>query len=251
MSLPRKLVVVTRSLAGNKAWSDYLSTHGIRVYRLPTIETTPITKTTLTLKQLISADWLVITSAASVQYMQTLAAKLQINLSTLTVRVAAIGEQTAKAAERAGLQVTFMPSHPGSVYLGQEITPISGMHVLLSQATIASDELGEVLRSRGALVTKLPLYETRTIDTLDKKFAMLLQDNLIGYFVFASPSGVQGFHKRISIQSAQTAHGIPAIAIGPEVAQTLTTAGFTTVYVSKTPSIESIFETLNQLSDRE
>jgi uroporphyrinogen-III synthase len=241
MSLPRKLVVVTRTLAGNKTWSDYLSAHGVRVYRLPTIETTPIARTALTLKQLTNADWLVITSAASVQYMQTLA----------TMHVAAIGEQTAKAAERAGLQVTFMPSRPGSIYLGQEITPVSGMHVLLSQATVASDELGEVLRSRGALVTKLPLYETRTIDTLDKKFAMLLQDNLIGYFVFASPSGVKGFHKRISVQSAQKAHSIPAVAIGPEVAKTLTTAGFTTVYVSKAPSIESIFETLSKLSDHE
>jgi len=245
-----KLVVITRTTAGNRSWQKQLEAQGLLVYCLPTIETVALPLTTelsSVLNHLAEYDWLILTSATSARFMQKLAEQAGLRLPTQDIRVAAVGEQTARAARAAGLRVAFRPSKADSATLCAEIPPVQGSHILIPRTTIASEELAVALESRGARVTSLPIYETRTIDTPDTNFTELLRDNLVGYLTFASPSAVRGFSKRVTAPYMQKAHQLPAIAIGHSVAVALSSAGFQQVHVSGTPTIDGIIKTLRQL----
>jgi len=244
-------VVLTRSAAGNAAWSARLRIANVQVYSLPTIETVPLTPTAQTesvLKQLSDFGWIVFTSASSVRYFLSLLSQLKIKLPTLGLHVAAIGVQTARLLKENNIRVDFQPSRSTSTALGKELEPVQGRQILLPRSLVASNELVKQLRSRGGKVTTLPLYATRSIDTPDKAFAQELAAASIDCIVFASPSAVRGFSRRVADpELLQKAKLIPVIAIGPTTAQALQSSGFQRIYVSREPSPVGILETLQDL----
>lgn len=252
MTLQGKLVVLTRTESGNRAWTPYLQAQGTRVYCLPAIQTIPLSlgpQASAALGQAASFDWLVLTSAAGARYLfRTLAGLTDVPSLKAGVQIAAIGPQTAHVLQTVGLVAAFVPSRPDSRTLGAELPLAPGQRVLLPRTTIASGELAETLRTRGGTVTAVPLYQTRTLDTPDEQFAQALQTRSVDYLTFASPSAVQGFCKRVTEPYFSTARELPAVAIGPTVAAALSQHGFHSVYTSNAPSITGIIEILQQLA---
>lgn len=250
-SLKHKLVVVTRSAAGNRAWASYLQALDAQVYSLPTIETAPLPLTADTaaiLKRLADFDWLILTSANSIRYLRESTQRVGVQMQPKGLQIAVIGEQTAHAAKQAGLCIAFQPSRANSKTLGAELTPVRGKRILLPQTTIAPNDLAEALRIRGGTVTSLPLYRTNILDTPDEKLLKLLSDGKVDVLTFASPSAVHGFTERLTRSCLQRAHELPAIAVGPEVAARLAESGFLHIYTSATPSIGGILNILQQLA---
>jgi uroporphyrinogen-III synthase len=251
-SLHHKTIVLTRSVAGNRAWKSYLQARGARVYTLPTIETVPLPLTTgarAMLLQLPTFDWLLLTSAVSVRLLRHIVGEARLPWPIKDLPVAAIGLRTATAAERAGLRVIFRPSHATSASLGQELPAVEGRHILLPQSTISPDELAGALRKRGGLVTVLHLYETRLVAAPDETLGRLLDNREVDYCTFASPSAVRGFKQRLPASSLVQACAMPAVAIGPTVAKALEAAGFTNVHTSTAASIAGITKILEGLAN--
>lgn len=245
-----KIVVLTRSTEGNQAWLPILQAHDIHTYALPTIETTSrqlLPEDESTLQQLVNFDWLVLTSSASVYYLQAVVKELGI-AHLESVSVAAIGAETARAASSVGLQVSFQPTQPDSSALGAELPDIMDKTILLPQSAIASTELAQLLRARGARVTTIALYDTQPIRTPDEQFDRLLQNGDIGILIFASPSAVHGFSARVAKDSTPLTLGLSVIAIGPETAKAAAAAGYAHIQTSKKPSIDGIIEAITQLS---
>lgn len=246
-----KLIVLTRSEAGNRAWAPHVCALGLPVYELPTIQTQPVAPTPAaktTLEALSEFDWIVFTSGAGVRYLHELATELGLLWPPAGPRIAVIGNQTKRAAEAAGLRVGFQPTEPNSLALGRELPDVSGKRVLIPRTTITTNELPALLIEQAALVTTLPVYETRTIDTPDRVFLEKLNADEVGLVVFGSPSAVRGFLRQVTEPFRTKATAIPVVAIGPGVADALRTAGFLQVHTSPEPSIVGVVKIIQQLT---
>lgn len=244
-------IVVTRDAKGNAVWGNRLKTIGYDVYSLPTIETIPLQLTTeheTTLKHLADFDWIIFTSTAAVRFLYDKVHQLGDQWPPVGPKVAAIGQHTARQLKAIGIEVDFLPSQATSVTLANEFPPAAGQALLLPRTTIASNELPDALRRCGASVTTLPLYTTRPIDMPDSNFMRQLQIGKKPFILFASPSAVRGFIRRITDRDLlEQAKSLPVIAIGPSTKAALHAAGFQTIHISPTASLEGIIAILQQL----
>lgn len=253
--LEGKRIVVTRSVEGNAAWKVFLERAGAMVYELATIRTVSTrhnTKLARALKNMADFDWIIFTSAAAPRFLK-LPAKNFKKKSGKLPKVAVIGKETAEAARGAGYRIAFQPSKADSKTLALELPLASGVRghagrdglgghpgqsILLLRSAIASSELVDALKKRGAKVADVAVYRTESIRRRDAAFAKLLADGRIDYITFASPSAVQGFCARVGKQSLAAARSLPVLAIGSTVSAALEQRGFKNVHVAKEPTIE-------------
>lgn len=247
--LDNKLIALTRDASGNQAWQPHLVALGARVYSLPTIETAPLPLSpdvANVARNLNRFDWLVLTSAASLRYLLEQASGSG-GPPLGSVKLAVIGPATAAAARQAELRVAFQPSHADSKTLARELDILPSGRVVWPHSTRAPQDLARILRSRGAEITEIPLYETRALETPDPEMNRLLQEKAVGCLVFASPSAAEGFGRRVSGESFRLAQTVPALAAGRGIAERLMQAGFTCVHTSDQPSISGIAGSLVRL----
>ncbi len=253
MSLKNKTVVVTRSPRGSLEWHDKLVALGAKVYNLPTITMAPVKldQTIITeLSKLEDYDWLIFTSASGVRYLKLLVTQAGINLKQLRLpKVAVIGSKTSSELATIGVRAEFIPSTSSSQALGEELEPVKGTKILLLRTTIASDDLPDILKKRGALVTDLRIYQTANVTSKDPKFSVMLQANQVDFITFASPSAVAGFVNFLIAGDLKIAKRLPVVAIGPSVAEALLNAGFANVATAKQPFLESVIDSLSSLSE--
>ncbi|MDB5178267.1 MAG: uroporphyrinogen-III C-methyltransferase / uroporphyrinogen-III synthase [Patescibacteria group bacterium] len=247
MASENKQVVLTRSTAGNKTWARYFATHGIPIYNLSTIATkrAPLTpELNQALNRLDQFDWLVFTSAAGVRHAQALGAR---PTGASTPAVAVIGDHTAAAARKAGWHISFQPSRANAATLAKQLTPVEGKNILLLRSGIATPELTAALRGRGATTTDLPVYQTKLRTEPDPALSQLLETSGILCFTFASPSAVRGLARRLTPADLALAMNLPAIAIGPSVAEALSQAGFANIHLTARPDVKAIRETIHAI----
>ncbi|MCC2671345.1 MAG: uroporphyrin-III C-methyltransferase, partial [Armatimonadetes bacterium] len=103
-------------------------------------------------------DWIVFTSVNGVR---SLVAALRAEGRDVrrlgAAQIAAIGPETARAAEAAGLHVDFIPSQYVAEQVAAEFPePITGKRVLIPRARAARELLPELWRSQGAVVDVVP-----------------------------------------------------------------------------------------------
>jgi uroporphyrinogen III methyltransferase/synthase len=266
-----KLVVVTRSKQGSARWLKYFHEYSsFTPYYFPTIEVVPIIDSSPELvavlsivpQEISSFEWLVFTSANAVHFFTEFLENKKIQNKTSSKntnkegipKIAAIGEWTENALRDAGFKVAFVSSNTDAKTLAKEL-PFSvgildkraALKILLLRAAVASSELVAILEKRGARVTDLPVYQTKSITRPDAKFSRLLAGEHIGCVTFASSSSVEGFRARVSAQLLDKARALPAIAISQQVGILLKRQGFTNVKVAKKPSIEGIVAAIRTL----
>jgi uroporphyrinogen-III synthase/uroporphyrinogen III methyltransferase/synthase len=113
LPLQGRRVLVTRAAHQAGKLSDGLLALGAEPVEVPAIEIRPpesFAAIDVALANLPGYDWLILTSANTVRAMADRAAHMGIFLGqSESLKVAAIGEATAKAARTAGLHVTFVP----------------------------------------------------------------------------------------------------------------------------------------------
>ncbi len=115
MALPLtgRRVLVTRAAHQAGKLSDGLRALGVEPVEVPVIEIQPppnFASLDRALRSLSEYDWLILTSANTVQALADRAAVLGLHLSAASLlNVAAVGEATATAAREAGFPVTLVP----------------------------------------------------------------------------------------------------------------------------------------------
>jgi len=238
-----KLVILTRDHEGNAAWSKLLESHGIRSYGLPCIETAPLALSpalTEALTHLSDYQWLIFTSATGVHYFAATIAQLGLDMSSLgQIKIAVVGTQTSGAIKSLGLRASFIPPVPTADSLAALLPDPNKQRILMLGADISSSLPAKALRSRGADVTHLPVYQTRPIKLPDPEFRQLVRESLVSTLIFASPSAVEGFGYRASHVIGQ-ALNLPAIAIGPKTRTALEKAHFRAISTASEPSVAAI-----------
>jgi uroporphyrinogen-III synthase len=159
----RVLVGRARHQAG--ALSTELRKLGAQVLEIPFIEIrNPRSFKPLdhALKNLLTYDWLILTSVNGVEAMWERLSKLRLTKkSLLHLHIAAIGPATKKAIEKRGLKVNLVPEE----YVAESVVKslrkqVKGNRILLVRAKVARDVIPRELRKAGAEVDVVEAYET-------------------------------------------------------------------------------------------
>ena len=105
-------------------------------------------------------------------------------------RVAAIGPGTSRALAARGIRCDVMPDRAVAESLVEELGAVPVARALVARAKDARDLLPDALRSRGAEVEVLPVYET-VIERLDSD--QIAAVDAADFITFTSASTVRNF----------------------------------------------------------
>ncbi len=221
-----KRILVTRPRAQAQRFADLLEQQGAEVVRYPTIETVPLDsyeQLDAALTELSAYAWLIFTSVNGVKYFFAHLRKRQQDIRTLgSVRIAAIGPETARAVEEFHLRVDAIPVEYRAEALIPALGEVKGQRVLLPRAAEARAILPQELQALGAQVDEVAVY--RTIQPQGVRVEELrarLKAGEIDLVTFTSSSTVRNFVALFPGEDLRTLVGSTRVGcIGPITADT-------------------------------
>ncbi len=225
-----KSVVVTRSREQASALADRLEELGAEAIQFPVISIQPLADYSAldaALKEAGRYDWLIATSANTVEILWRRLAALKLDSRALAgCRVAAIGPATAQALANRGITADFVPKAyvAESVVEGLLAYGVSGKRILLPRAAKARDVLPDELRKAGAAVDLLAAYETRPVQSCPANLQKRLEAREINCITFASSSTVENFFAAVPVDLVRQS-GARLACIGPITAASLEALG--------------------------
>lgn len=240
-------VVITRSKKGNSELAVELRRRGFKPISVDTISLQPPedwSSIDMALKDFHSYHWLVFTSVTGVEFfarrMKRLARKVPWKGPP---SVAAIGKSTARALSKLGITPSFTPSSYLTQSLADEMPYTPGKRVLLLRADIADPAMSERMKRRGFSVTEFPIYRTQY--TEGGADGRLDDADLI---VFASPSSVKGFCRKIAASKLEKLRETPVACIGPVTATAAREHGFKRIIMPESQTFDSLMEEIVRLN---
>jgi len=241
-----KRVLVTRARGQAESFAGLLGEMGADVIEFPVIEIFPpasyeaIDKAAARVRDY---DWIVFTSVNGVtKFFERLLVSGKDVRELYGIRIAAIGEVTAKEIENKGIRVELVPGEYRAEGLIEKFQRenIKGKRILIPRAKEARDVLPAALREMGAVVDVVTAYETRKPGKgASAKIKRMLDKNMIDAVTFTSSSTVRNF---ISLfPGFKQARGKPVIAcIGPITGKTLRDAGYKAQITSGEYTVEKL-----------
>jgi uroporphyrinogen-III synthase/uroporphyrinogen III methyltransferase/synthase len=235
LPLAGRRVLVTRAAHQAGKLSDGLRALGAEPVEVPVLEILPPASFELldaALHQLDSYDWLILTSANAVRALSERAAALEIALAQpARLKVAAVGEATASAARKAGLQVAFVPE----TYVAESLVDgllqslqnqTSSQRILLARAAVARDVIPDALRAAGAEVDVVDAYRNVLPEAAPEQLRQALQTGLDAATFTSSSSATHLAEAARAAGVAWPFAAVPAVSIGPITSQTLRDLGW-------------------------
>lgn len=229
--LRERRVLVTRALHQAGKLSDGLRELGVEPVEVPVLEIRPpetFAALDSAVRRIKDYDWLILTSANTVRALAERAEALGIALDlSAACDVAAVGEATADAARKAGINVSFVPV----TYVAESlIEGLSGQvaekRILLARAAVARDVVPDALRQAGAVVEVVDAYRNMLPEGAPELLRRALTAG-IDAATFTSSSSVT--HLKEAAERAGIAFpfaGVAAVSIGPITSETLVQAGW-------------------------
>jgi uroporphyrinogen III methyltransferase / synthase len=234
-------VVITRSRKGNAELAKSLEPLGFEPVPMDTIEFLPPkdwSGVDASLKRIGEFDWLLFTSATGVDFFAQRMSALSLAVPWRgRPAVAAVGEKTAAALQRAGIKVEFVPSKYLTSALAEQLPRERGRRVLILRADAGNPEVVPALERRGFGVEDMAIYRTSPVSYgADQPIELALDADAI---VFASPSAVEAFIRRLDSTAPTLTKRLLAVCIGPVTADAARESGFERILTPKTQTIES------------
>ena len=166
-------------------------------------------------------------------------------VDTLATRnIFAVGEKTKRSLESSGFSVLATPKHASVEELTTMLQThrIEGAKILFPKSSIAREELPKYLRSMGAEVDEIVVYQTiiPEPDSLERIRQMFLE-NKIDIATFFSPSSILNFTEMMG--SEVLAHTAIA-AIGPTTAETAQQLELTVAILAHQATAEGLVEAI-------
>src|SRR5262249_55496600 len=175
------------------------------------------------LQNLSAFDWWLLTSRHAVEFAALRGRSLNRGLKDLAgnVKIGAIGSATSRAAQAAGLQVSFSAHEQSASGLASELAlGLAGKNVLLLRSNLADSSLPQALAKNGAQVTDLIAYYTLGPDSATKARLESLDWNTVDGAVFFSPSAIQNLAQVLGPERLKVlANSVVPIAIGATTAE--------------------------------
>jgi uroporphyrinogen-III synthase len=172
-------ILITRSEPDASIDAEYYRAQGHSVTVLPLLQILPLPARPLTLSDSPlsgeGASSLIFISKNAVRYFPP---PLRERVRDRGNRIFAVGPATAKLLEEHSLQSILHPStHEGSEALLRlpELQDVEGQSFVIVRGTEGRELLADVLRTRGASVEHLPVYEARPIELTPVQLIQLRQ----------------------------------------------------------------------------
>jgi uroporphyrinogen-III synthase len=228
------IVVLTRPAEQSQQLAESIGQLGAAVLICPAIGYAP-TDDLAALDQALTSwqqyDWVCLTSATALRFVEERVHGLGLNLHQHTPRIAAVGQATAAALVRAGLPVDCCPEQASAAGLLASIPVLAGQRILIPTSDLADQRLAAGLRTNGALVDQVIAYRT-IAGPGGQQLAAHLGDQSVDLTCFSSPSAItfllHGLTRAgIPAEQAIARLGI-AIAIGPTTANAAKRLGLPT-----------------------
>lgn len=233
MTLPLagRRVLVTRALHQAGKLSEGLRALGAEPVEVPVLEIRPpqsFESLDRALQQLDRYDWMIVTSANTVRAVAARAVELGVDLGEVKrLKVAAVGQATASAAEKAGLAVSFVPeTYVAESLLDGLAGQVAGKRILLARAASARDVIPDTLQTAGAQVDVVDAYRNVLPERAPEQLRGALMQR-IDAASFTSSSSVTNLAEAARKAGiAFPLHGVKAISIGPITSQMLRQLGW-------------------------
>ena len=174
-------------------------------------------------------DWILFTSKNTVLFFSTQIGKKKI---PQTVRIAAVGPETAKALRDIKYPVHMVPKKFTVNEMIKGIGNVKGSHILFPRSAIAPQDAIKILRALGTYVRVLPLYTTEAVQ-LSRTVKLALLQGVYTRLIFKSPSGVHGLIKQLNSKEKKIVCKIRVQCIGPTTAQAAKEAGFKNISIKR------------------
>lgn len=227
-SAPR--VLVTRAVHQAGKLSATLLARGLEPVEVPVLEMQPpasFAALDAALRELSDFDWLIVTSANTVEALIARAAQIGVAFAPVKAQIAAVGAATAQAVRKVGLEVALVPEK----YVAESLVAalagwVADKRVLLAKAEVARDVIPEALRAAGASLVVADAYRNGMPADAPEQLRAALRVG-IDAVTFTSSSSVT--HLAAAAEAAGIAFpltGVQAISIGPITSATLRAAGW-------------------------
>ncbi len=249
--LAGKLIMVTRARSQAGSLADKLEALGAKVVEFPTIEIQPpedYAALDAAIKNVANYEWVIFTSVNGVEQFFSRARHLNQSVSdSQTSRFAAIGPETAKRLESAGIRPCIVPRKYQAEGLLEALAPESMRQkkVLIPRAAKARDILPDTLRAWGAEVDVVEAYRTviPTADTANIK--TLLRDRKVDVITFTSSSTVANFTRLFEGQTfSETVSGTAVACIGEITKKTVEDFGGHAQIVATESTIDGLIRAI-------
>jgi uroporphyrinogen III methyltransferase / synthase len=249
MALSGKTILVTRSKDSSAELCSLLESRGAAVICFPTIEIKnpdswdACDKAVWKLSEYSSVFFTSKNAVAKfVERIRTIRPQAVDTLATRNIF--AVGEKTKRSLETCGLSVLATPKHASAEELAALVREhqIKNAKILFPKSNIAKDDLPQHLRSMGAEVDEIVVYQTVIPDPDNlKSIRQLLIGNKIDIAAFFSPSSILNFAEMIGTEFL--AHTSIA-AIGPTTAEAIEQLGLSVAILSQKATTEGLVETI-------
>jgi uroporphyrinogen III methyltransferase / synthase len=227
-----KRILITRARTQALTLVQGIEALGGEVVEFPTIEIrSPDSYGPLdeAIQQIKSYDWLIFTSVNGVERFLGRFEKLEKSLADLAgIKIAAIGPETAKSLEAAGIPPGLVPQRYQAEGILETLAgeTLRGKKVLIPRAAKARDILPATLRQRGAQVDVVVAYQTVLPQVDVSTLCRLFNERGIDMITFTSSSTVSNFTALLRGQDLPRLLATIVIAcIGPITQKTVEDVG--------------------------
>lgn len=245
-------VVVTRNREQAGELSQRLEALGATVMELPLVSVRADVKTEIreeVFEGIGSYDWLVFSSANGVKYFfDEFLGKFKDIRALGVMRIAAVGEATARAIRRYHLEVEIVPAKAVAEELAAELVATGSMDsakVLVVTGNLGRGVLVEKLDEARAIVDTFPVYRNEKTDLSDDPVAADFRAQGADAILFTSSSGVKSFVAQAgSLKLDEGATRPIAGSIGPITSETMRASGMPVDFEATEASLDSLVEAL-------
>lgn len=223
--LAGRRVVVTRARDQAAAFVALLEARGARVIALPTIATEPADPADVdrAVAALETYEWIVFSSANVVRYfLERVAARGTPHLPA-ALRVAAVGQATARLLAERGIRVDAVPEEFVGVRVAEAMGDLRGRRVLLPRADIGRAETVQALEAAGATVEVVTLYRTVPAPPDPAGLAALAEG--VDAITFTSASTFTNLLPMLGDRAAVLLSPVVIASIGPVTSAAIRAAG--------------------------
>ncbi|MGR8941256.1 MAG: uroporphyrinogen-III synthase [Gammaproteobacteria bacterium] len=217
--------------------------HGVAI-AFPTLEIVPNDNgaaTAATLANLQRFQWLVFISANAVNFaLSAIDGKID---RFRDVRIAAIGQATARALRSAGLTADLMPEHGSdtrALLAMPSMQAVAGQHILIVRGTGGLETLGQELRKRGAAIDILEVYKRVVPDANPTGVVDLLQHNRLDLITATSGEALQNLLLMLGDKNRGLALSVPLVVVSERIRRIAEDSGFKRIFVTDSPSDTAI-----------
>lgn len=252
LPLAGRRVAVTRAREQASELTAKLTALGAEVIELPLIqvvrEVDPQTLADVFL-ELTRYDWIVFTSANGVRFFFAEFHRVFDDIRSIgLVRVACVGEATARAVAEQRLRIECQPAIATADALADGLIATGSLdsaRVLVVTGNLNRDELVTKLEAGRAIVDRLQVYRTDKTDLEREPAAVDFRSHGADAILFASSSAVRSFADQAgALKLALGARRPLAGSIGPQTSDTMTQLGLPVDFVAKKPGLDELVDAL-------